>query len=295
MRKDRIDATGALTLVVFSFLMGLNQVLIKLANAGFSPAFQAGLRSACAFLPVLLFAWFMRRRLSVRDGSFWPGIMAGLFFASEFLLLFSALEYTTVNRASVFFYTMPVWVAVAAHFLIPGERLTPRRVAGLVLAVAGVALALMARAPQAGPDAMIGDLMCLAGAVLWAGIALTARLTAFSRAEPEMQLLYQLAVSAVVLLAVAPAFGPLIREVTPSIIGIFSFQVLVVVAFGFAVWFTLLRIYPASDMTAFSFLAPVFGVLCAWLILDEALTPQVVGALALVALGIVFVSWKPKT
>lgn len=48
------------------------------------------------------------KRLSMRDGSFWPGILAGIFFGTEFLLLFQALDYTTVSRASNFFYTMPI-------------------------------------------------------------------------------------------------------------------------------------------------------------------------------------------
>ncbi len=80
-RKDRIDAFGAAVLLSFSLLMGLNQVMIKLVNAGLQPVFQAGLRSAFAFLPVLAFALLARRRLSLTDGSFWPGVLSGTFFA----------------------------------------------------------------------------------------------------------------------------------------------------------------------------------------------------------------------
>jgi len=107
------------------------------------PVFQAGLRSACAVVPVFLFAWFMRRRLSLSDGSLWPGLLAGCLFALEFALVFIGLDYTSVARASVLFYTMPIWVAVGAHFLIPGESLTPRRIAGLAFACAGVVVALL--------------------------------------------------------------------------------------------------------------------------------------------------------
>ncbi len=128
-RKDRIDALGGAVLVTFSLLMGLNQVMIKLVNAGLAPVFQAGLRSACAFLPVLAFAVLARRRLSLSDGSLWPGLLCGTFFATEFLLLFQSVEYTSVARVSVFFYTMPFWVALGAPFLIPGERLTLLRAA----------------------------------------------------------------------------------------------------------------------------------------------------------------------
>jgi drug/metabolite transporter (DMT)-like permease len=293
-RKDRIDALGAAVLVTFSLLMGLNQVMIKLVNAGMAPVFQAGLRSACAFLPVLAFALLARRRLSLSDGSFWPGLLCGGFFATEFLLLFQSVEYTSVARVSVFFYTMPFWVAAGAHFMIPGERLTGARTLGLALAVAGVALALLRNDSPAGEHALFGDLLSLIGAMFWAGIVFMARLTKLSRSSPEMLLLYQLAVSAPILLVVAPLFGPVIREMTPALAGIFAFQVIAVVCFGFLSWFWVLKIYPASDMTSFSFLAPVFGVLFSWLILHEEISWSVIAALALVAAGIYLVNRRAR-
>jgi drug/metabolite transporter (DMT)-like permease len=293
-RKDRIDALGGAVLLTFSLLVGLNQVLIKLVNAGLQPVFQAGLRSACAFLPVLIFAILARRRLSLTDGSLWPGILAGVFFAAEFLLVFQSVEYTSVARVSVFFYTMPFWVALGAHFLIPAERLTPARVLGLILAIAGVALALLRDDHPATGNALFGDFLSLLAAMFWAGIVFLARLTGLSRCSAEMLLLYQLAVSSVILLAAAPLFGPLIREMTPALAGIFAFQVLAVVCFGFLLWFWALTIYPASNMTSFSFLAPLFGVLFSWLILGEVISWTTIAALILVAIGIVLVNRRAR-
>ncbi|MEM8813896.1 MAG: DMT family transporter, partial [Pseudomonadota bacterium] len=215
--------------------------------------------------------------------------------AVEFLILFVALDYTTVSRASVFFYTMPFWVAVGAHFMIPGERLTPMRILGLTLAIAGVAWALLADDAPATGLAFYGDIACLVAAVFWAGIALLARTTALSRSTPVMQLLYQLSVSSVVLLPAALLFGPLVRDLTPTILGIFSFQVLVVISVGFLTWFWILSIYPASDMASFGFLAPIFGVLFGWLLLNETVTLAVVGGLTLVSIGIVLINRKPKS
>ena len=293
-RKDRIDAFGGAVLLSFSLLMGLNQVMIKLVNAGLQPVFQAGLRSAFAFLPVLAFALLARRRLSLTDGSLWPGVLCGTFFAVEFMLLFQSVEYTSVARVSVFFYTMPFWVAAGAHFMIPGERLTRVRASGLVLAASGVVLALLRNESPAGEHALFGDLLALTGAMFWAGIVFLARLTKLSRSSPEMQLLYQLAVSAVILLAAAPLFGPLIRDMTPALAGIFAFQVIAVVCFGFLAWFWVLKIYPASDMASYSFLAPVFGVLFSWLILGEEISWSVIAALALVAAGIYLVNRRAR-
>ncbi len=293
-RKDRIDAFGAASLIGFSALLGLNQVLIKIVNGGLQPVFQAGLRSLLAFPVVLLFALLMRRKLSVTDGSLVPGIVTGLFFAGEFILLFLALDYTTVARASIFFYTMPFWVAVGAHFLIPGDQLNGLRIFGLVLAVIGVAVALWDDTQSTNDYAFAGDLMCLAGASMWAGIALVARLSDLSKSPPQMQLLYQLAVSAPVMLLASLFFGPLIRDLEPFHLGIFAFQILVVVSFGFAFWFWLLSKYPASDMASFSFLAPLFGVAFGWLILSEPVGLRLIAALALVSVGIVLVNKKAK-
>ena len=290
-RKNHIDVFGASVLISFSVLLGLNQALVKLVNVGFAPVFQAGLRSACAFLPVLAFAWIARRRLSVTDGTLGPGIVNGLLFSGEFCLLFLALDYTSVARVSLFFYTMPFWVAVGAHFLIPGERLTRSRVVGLAIALAGVTLALSGNdAPSAGSRAWLGDLLAVGGGVLWAGIALLTRTTRLSSATPEMNLLYQLAVSAVLLLAVASLFGEPIREVTPVILGIFTFQFLVVVAFGFVVWFWILVTYPVSDMASFGLLTPVFGVFFGWLIFDDELTPSFILSLLMVGSGIFLIN-----
>ena len=292
-RKDRIDALGAVALVGFSAAMGLNQALIKLVNEGMAPIFQAGMRSAVAFPVVMLFAFLMARRLSLKDGSFWPGIFTGLLFSAEVMLLFKSVEFSSVARISILFYTMPMWVALGAHFLIPGERLTRWRVLGLLLAVAGVVLALSDQEIAAREDAWIGDVMALIGAVFWAGIALTARTTKMSNASPEMQLIYQLAVSAPIMIGVAIWTGDTYREMTYELFGIFLFQSLIVVGVGFLTWFWVLSIYPASNMASFSFLAPIFGVLAAWRILGEDVSILIIGALVLVAIGIVLVNRKP--
>lgn len=295
-RKDHMDSLGATVLIVFSALLGLNQVCIKLVNAGLDPWFQASLRSFCAFFPVLLFAVLMRRNLSLQDGSLVPGVIAGVLFATEFSLLFKALDYTSVSRASVLFYTMPFWVTVAAHVLIPGERITRLKTLGLILVFVGVLLTLSHDAAPDSANAFIGDLLCLMAAVCWAGIAIVARTTALQRSSPEMQLLYQLAVSAPILLCIASFSGAeFLREPTTTIWLIFAFQVIFVIAIGFLVWFWVLSVYPVANMAVFSFLSPVFGVLFGWWLLDEAIGSNVFLALLAIAAGIVLVNWPKAT
>jgi len=291
-RKTKIDATGAFILLTIMMALGLNQVGIKIVNDGIPPVLQAGLRSLAAVPLMLTFCNLRGVRIPVRPEILVPGLLTGFFFAAEFALLFQALQWTSVARASIFFYTMPFWVALAAHFLIPGERLTFIRILGLALAIVGVTLALSNSNSATGPYALAGDLMALLGAVGWASIAIIARVTKFSTIKPEAQLFYQVTVSTVLLLPLALFLGESFSDPTILHWGIFASQVLFVVCTCFLLWFWVLSVYPASDMASFSFLAPVFGAVFAWAILNEPMTFSIILALVLVALGILLVNRK---
>lgn len=293
-RKSKIDATGALVLIIFMAVLGLNQVGIKIVNEGMAPVFQAGLRSVAAGIIILCYCLWRNIHIDLRKGVLIPGIAVGVCFAIEFALLFKAIEYTTVSRSSVLFYTMPFWVAVGAHFLIPDERLTPIKILGLILAILGTGIALLGGKENSGEGSLIGDLLALFAATHWAAIALITRTTQFSSIKPEAQLFYQLFISAILLMPLA-LFGETFREPEPFHFIIFAAQVIFVVSIGFVVWFWVLSIYPASDMASFSFLAPLFGVFFGWLLLGEALTWNILIALTLVGIGIILVNQKPKT
>ena len=287
-RKSHIDMFGATALLTFAVVLAFNQVVIKVTNGGFGPVFAAGLRSFIGLL--FITAWIVLRgnRLHLRRDIALSGILVGGFFTFEFICLFNALDLTTVARGSIIFYSMPVWLALVGHFVLPGERLTPMRLVGLSLAMGGVAVALADR--QGGQGSLIGDLLALGAALGWAGIVLTVRLTPLAKEKPETQLLWQLLVSAVLLLALAPLFGPLLRDPQPIHLAGLAFQGIGVVAIAFLIWFWLMSIYPASGVASFSFLSPVFSVILGWLLLGERVGPTIWIALGLVAIGLVLIN-----
>lgn len=289
-RKDRIDTFGAVALVGFSALLGFNQVVIKVVNEGLQPVFWAGLRSAGAAM--ILWAWMAARGRPPRvaPGTAWAGLLIGTVFAAEFLLLFLALDLTTVTRTAVIFYTMPVWLAVAGHFLLPGERITPRKALGLSLAFAGVAWAIVSRGGPGGQASLAGDLCALGAAFGWTGIALCARATPLARIAPEMQLFWQVTVSAPLLLLAAPFFGPFVRDLAPIHLWGLAFQTVVIVSLGFVAWLWLLARYPAAGVASFGFLTPIFGVGLGWALLGEQVGPTLLGSLGLVAAGLLLIN-----
>lgn len=293
-RRDRIDLFGAASLTGFALFLAFNQIVIKLVNEGLQPVFFAGLRSAIATLALALWLHARGRPPRLERRYALVGIAAGLAFALEFVFLFIALDLTTVTRTAILLYSMPVWMALGAHVLLPGERITGRRSLGLALAFGGVALAFADRGGPAagspgGPD-LLGDTLALLAAICWAAIALIARGTRLREVRPEMQLFWQVLVSAPVLLGVSLFFGPLVRDFQTWHLGGLLFQGVLVSAAGFVFWLWLLSVYPASGVASFSFLTPVFGVALGALLLGEHVGPVLFAALALVAAGLVLIN-----
>ena len=187
---------------------------------------------------------------------------------------------------------MPIWLGLIAHFVLPGERLSGVRLLGFGVAICGVAWAFMDR--SSGQASLLGDILALIAALSWAGIALTVRLTPVSTASAELQLGCQLAISAVFFFALAPFFGPYIREFQMIHGAGLLFQSVITVLFGFLLWFAMMKIYPASDIAAFSFLSPVLSVFMGWWLLNEEVGIEIIGALVLVCFGLVLISRRPK-
>lgn len=288
-----MDAFGAAALIAFALHLAFNQVVIKVSNDGFGPIFAAGVRSAGAV--VVLFIWMKLRGipLTVPKAALPAGILAGILFALEFMVLFSALDFTTVSRASVIFYSMPVWLAIASHFLLPGDAMTKLKAIGLLMAMSGVALALLDRSDATA--SLIGDIMALTSAMCWAAIALCVKATPLKTVPPAQQLMFQVLVSAPIILLVAFIGGDLLRDPQPIHYAAMLFQIVAVASLGFLVWFWLMSIYPASSVASFSFLSPVFAVILGWLLLGEQVGPRVWGALVLVSAGIYLINHRPRT
>ncbi len=291
-RQPGIDGAAAATMVLLTLSWGLNGVLVKLSAVGFNPVLGTTGRSALAALAVYIWCRVRNVRLFETDGTLVPGLVAGALFALEFVLIFFAYEYTTVARGTLIMNTMPFMVLVAGHFLL-GERMDLGKVVGLAVAFCGLILVFSDRLSLPSREALFGDLLMLCAAAIWAATTIVVKGSALTRVSAEKTLLYQLAVSAILPLPLLPLGGPLLREVTPLAVGSFLAQAFYIVAFTYMLWFWLMRRYPASGLSSFTFLSPVFGVLGGALLLGEPLSWPIFAALALIAIGLYVVN-RPR-
>ncbi|HLT26252.1 MAG TPA: DMT family transporter [Zeimonas sp.] len=279
------------TQIVLCMIWGLGQVAAKVGNLGISPVWQAALRSIGATL--LVSAWILWRGIPLRDrgDTVVPGLLVGVMFAAEFTCLFIGLVYTTAVRAVLLLYAAPFFVALGAHWFVPGDRLTRQKVAGLAAAFGGLVVAFGDRIGATEPAALLGDALCLAAAFFWGATTIVIKATPLRRTPAELTLLYQLAVSALVLVAISYVFDePGVFAPSPIVWGSLAFQTIVIASASYLAWFWLVAHYRATTLHAFTFLTPLFGVIAGAVLLDEPLGTSLVVALALIATGIVLVN-----
>lgn len=296
-RKPGLDGTAVSLLVLCCAIWGLGQVSSKVALGEIAPFTQVALRSFGATLLLLLWSRHRGIALFSRDGTLGPGLLAGVLFAAEFACIFVGLQYTTASRMVVFVYLAPFVVALGMPLIARSERLGGAQLAGLVAAFGGVAWAFAEgfQRPSAGEHQWIGDALGVAGAVLWGATTLVIRATRLSQASAEKTLFYQLALSAVLMAGAAALAGEAFRtELSPLPLASIVFQTLVVCFASYLLWFWLIRHYPATQLSAFTLLTPVFGLLAGVLLLNEPMTLRLLVALAAVAGGIALVNRPPR-
>jgi drug/metabolite transporter (DMT)-like permease len=290
--RKAIDATAVSVMLLLCLVWGVGHVAAKFTGQGISLVFQSGLRSLVA--AVLLLGWCAYRRIPLweRDGTFWPGVFAGLLFAIEFVFIFAGLGMTDASRMVVFVYLAPCMTAFGLHFLIPQERLSTRQWAGVLVAFGGVAVAF-GDGFAGGRGTLLGDLFGVLGALFWALTTILIRATKLAAVAPAKTLFYQLAMSAPVLVLVAWLLGePGVTKLTLPVAAAFAYQCIAVAFASYLTWFWLLRHYLAARLSVFSFLTPIFGVLAGVLLLGEPLTATFLAAAALVGVGLVLVNLK---
>jgi drug/metabolite transporter (DMT)-like permease len=291
--SGRALTPGAVALTLLLCLSwGFNQIAVKLALPDIPPMMQALIRSAGALPVMLAIGWLRGVKFFERDGTLGPGLLAGVLFGTEFVLIFTGLVFTSASRAVVFLYTAPFFVALGSHQVL-GERLSALQWSGLALSFAGVALAI--GVPQVNVDAkvLLGDLLVVGGGALWGVTTLVAKGTRLRNAAPEKALSYQVAVSIPILGGASWLSGETITHMPGLLsISLLVYQAVWVVACTFVLWFALVKVYSVSKLSAFTFVTPLFGVVGAYFILNEALTLAFGVAALLVIAGLYLVN-KP--
>lgn len=277
-------------LVFLCALWGGNMVAMKAGLQGVPPAAAAGFRFLLASISVLLFAVIRRAPLSV-DRGLWPHLLAlAALFVVQHGIFFVGLNLTSASRSSVFMFTQPVYTVLLAHFLVPGERLTPARAGGILLSLAGLLAVFGERLAGGSWTMLMGDGLVTAAAMGWALQSIYMKFLVY-RTDPFVLTLYQMGIGFPCFFVANRLFeSQLVHFVDARIVLAFLYQGSIIAGLTFVAWTALMRRHQIGQLSVFTFLTPLFGVLLSWLFLGDPITLPLVAGLALVAGGIALVN-----
>jgi drug/metabolite transporter (DMT)-like permease len=294
VRKTELDTLAIFLLLGCCLFWGFQQVLVKATLPELAPVFQASLRFAGATL--LLFLWCVWRGIKLfgADGTLKAGLLAGALFAAEFAFMYIGLQYTTASRLTVFLYTSPFWVAVLLPLWVGTEKLRTSQWLGLACAFAAVAFTLREGFGNATTSTWPGDLLALLAGMFWGLTTVVIRASSLAGLRAEKLLFYQVAVGALALPFLSLSLGePWVWHFSAFAATSMLLQTVVGAFVSYLAWMWMLGHYPATRLSVFVFLTPLFALLFGSLWLNETITPTLVAALVLVAVGIVLVNRKP--
>ena len=282
-----LDLRGAAFALLLSALWGGNPVAIKIGLLDAPPLRLGWMRFALGGLSILLWAWWTGGLASwrIERSERRPLAFLGFLFTLQIACLNFGTNLTSASHSVVLINAHAVHTVVLAHFMVPGDRLTPQKLLGTVSGYSGIVV-LFAGELGSGSSTLLGDLLVSVSALLL-GERIVYLARAVQRIDPIKLLLSQAFIGSVSL-AVASLWleaGTPYRW-TPSLAVALFYQGVVVAGFAFGASLWLLKHYQPSALAGFSLTSPIFGILLSAFFMGEPLTGALLLASLLVAIGI---------
>ena len=288
-----MDVSAVVFTVFLCVLFGANAVAIKISLNGLGVFTTAGLRFGIAAVVILLWAKLTGKPVKLSNHQLRLMLILGVIFYIQLSLFYLGLSRTTASHGTLIANILPFVVLILAHFFIKEERISTKKVVGLILGFGGVLL-LFGEAGQMEQEIMQGDLFVLAAVMIWGGNAIyTKRI--IGSFHPIQITLYPLAVAAPLFLVTALFLDQeMVRYVDASILGSMAYQTFVTASFGLIGWMMMIKRYGATTLHSFIFIMPISGVFFGVLMLGEPLTKNLIGSILLVTVGLIVVNRSPK-
>jgi drug/metabolite transporter (DMT)-like permease len=291
VRGERI---GVLIAVLSSTFGGTAAAVTRYVVGVVDPVTLAAFRFGIGIVVLLPLALMLRSVFP--RGRDWVGsaLLGVMFFAVFFVFYNIAMAYTTAARGALALSTLPLCTMLVAA-LLGAEPLTARKTLGVLIAVGGVAVALLAGLASAPPGAWRGDLIMLGATLCMAFYNVWSR-PFIARSSPLGFVTASMGAGAACLVIVAGWSGGF--AVTQSFSGPQWIAVIYLGVFGgaaaFFLWVLALRMTTPTRVANTMTVNPIAASLLAAVIVGEPIGWNLVVGLIAVAAGIWLASTSAK-
>lgn len=292
-QNQELSLFAGIFTVCLCILFGANAVAIKISLSGLGVFTTAGLRFSLAATTIFIWALMTGRSFNIRPGQFQKLLVISIMFTAQLSLFYLGLSKSNASRGTLLVNFQPFMTLFLAHYFIPGDQITRRKILGILMGFAGVAFVFLEK-KGITTDFKAGDLMILSAAFIWSCSAVYTKriIHAF---KPFHMVLYPMVFSIPFFFLEGFLWDPMmIAHVDGKVLCALLYQGLVTASFCFVAWITLLQKYGAVALHSFIFIMPISGVVLGGWMLGEPITGNILIALVLIVSGILLVQFRQK-
>ena len=289
------DPPGKIIALVLSTisLYGGNSLAVKISLQGIPPLKMAFLRYILGTLAVGGVGFFQGMSMRLRFEEVRRLFVVAVLHALHTVLLNIGTELTIASRSTIFFALYPIFTVIFGHFWLPDDRLSVRKVFGILSAFGGVVAAIAPNLRGGGTlESLIGDLIVTLAACLF-GLRITLTKVFVQDIYPHRLLVWLLSLNIPCFLVLSYFLerGKPIALTLANGAGML-YQGWILTGFCFLTLTWVLRKYKASKLTVLYFFMPVSGVLFSSWFLGDKLSLSILAGTVLVAVGIYLVNMR---
>ncbi len=287
-----LSLPAAFFTVFLCVLFGANAVAIKISLVGLGPFTTAAIRFSISSLAIFVWAKATGRPFAFRRDKIADMLFVAVLFTAQLSLFYVGLSKTNASRGTLIANLQPFFTLFLAHLFIPSDRITLRKLIGILMGFSGIAFVFLEK-KGISAEFRSGDLIMLCATFLWALSAVYVK-RIIDDFRPFQLVFYPIVLSIPVFLVEALLWDArMVVSLNASVVGAVLYQSLVTAAFGFVAWNSLLQRYGAVALHSFLFIMPVSGVVLGGLVLHEPITLRILLALAFIVTGILIIHYRP--
>lgn len=288
-----MSLTAGLATAMLCFMFGANTVAVKISLSGLGVFTAAGLRFGMAAAAIFGWALITGQPLNIqRKHRRELGIISAI-FTLQLSLFYLGLSRSNASRATLLVNLQPFFVLFLAHFFIQGDRITVRKISGILMGFAGVVFVFMEK-KGGGDSTLTGDMIILAATLIW-GINAVYVKRVIHNFKPFHVVFYPMVFSApLFMLGGVVLDDTMVTRLDARVVTALLYQSLAAASFGFVAWTTLLKRYGTVALHSFIFIMPMAGVLLGGILLNEPITGKITVSLVLIVSGILVTHYRQK-
>lgn len=287
--RTQMNRSDWLTLIALALIWGAAFLFISVAVNEVAPLTYVWVRLTLAAAAMWLFLWW-RGESAGLPRSIWGSILVLALFnnAIPFVLFGWGQTHIASGLAAILNATTPIWGVVVAHLFTNDEKLSSRKLAGVVLGFAGVTVMIGPALLGSIGNNVLAQLACVTAALCYAFAGVWARRYRAQGVSPMSVTTGQLTAGALVMLPLALMVDRPWLDALPSLKAIGAIAALAVVcsAFAYILYFRLIERAGATNALLVTLLVPPVAILLGAVVLGEVIEPRDFAGLGLIALGL---------